>query len=93
MANKKSALKELRKTYKRSEHNLRIKTHVKWLYKNCLEQLKAGKNEEAKESAVKFQQAADKAAKRHVISVNRARRKKASLTKELNKAEQVKATA
>ncbi|MFZ6015501.1 MAG: 30S ribosomal protein S20 [Patescibacteria group bacterium] len=79
MANKQSALKELRKTKKRTINNARIKTNVKHLYKECLELLKQGKTEEAKVKAKEFQQASDKAAKRHVISQNRAKRKNSAL--------------
>ena len=79
MPNKQSALKELRKSKKRATHNRRILTNVKHIYKECLELVKDNKLEEAKKLAIKFQQAADKAAKRHVISTNKSRRKKSRL--------------
>jgi len=85
MPNTKSALKELRKSKKRNDHNHRILTNVKHLYKDCVSLIKDNKLEEAKKLAIKFQQAADKAAKRHVISINRSRRKKSALTELLNK--------
>ena len=90
MPNKKSALKELRKTKKRTIHNRRILTNVKHIYKEAISLIKDKKFEEAKKLIIKFQQAADKAAKRHVISVNKARRKKSTLTKLFNNANQTK---
>ncbi|MBD3328658.1 30S ribosomal protein S20 [Candidatus Peregrinibacteria bacterium] len=79
MANKKSALKELRKTQKRTTHNNRMKTHFKHLYRQCVDLIEANEMDKAKEKAVEFQQTADKAAKRHIISRNRANRKKSAL--------------
>jgi len=84
MPNKKSAIKELRKTKKRTANNARIKTNVKHLYKECVDLMSENKTQEAKEIAAQFQQAIDKAAKRRVISTNRARRKKAAISKILN---------
>ena len=89
MANKQSALKELRKTKKRTAHNALIKTHVKHLFRECMDLINAGDMTKAKEKVALFQQAADKAAKRHIISVNRARRKKAALTAFINNKRQV----
>jgi len=90
MPNTKSALKELRKSKKRAVHNHRILTNVKHIYKDCVALIKENKLEEAKKLAIKFQQAADKAAKRHVISINRSRRKKSALSALLNKAAVIK---
>jgi len=84
MANKKSAIKELRKTKKRTSHNQKIKAHVKYLFKQSTELIKLGKLDEAKKATINFQQAVNKAAKTHVISLNRARRKTSSLMKALN---------
>lgn len=79
MANKKSALKELRKTKKRTTKNDRMKTHFKHLYRQCVDLIEANEIEKAKEKAVDFQQIADKTAKRHIVSKNRANRKKSAL--------------
>lgn len=79
MANKKSALKELRKTKKRTAHNNSMKTHFKHLFRECTDLIQAGETNKAKEKAIEFQQIADKAAKRHIISKNRVNRKKAAL--------------
>ncbi len=84
MPNKPSAEKELRKSKKRAVQNLRLKTHVKTLYKKSLEALNAGKLDEAKKLAAQFQQVVDKAAKRNAVSMNRSRRKKSALAKILN---------
>jgi ribosomal protein S20 len=84
MANKQSALKEIRKTVKRTEHNSRIKTNFKHLFRACTDLIQDGDMEGAKAKAIEFQQTADKAAKRHVISKNRANRKKAALAAMLN---------
>jgi ribosomal protein S20 len=84
MANKQSALKEIRKTIKRTEHNSRIKTNFKHLFRACTDLIEAGDMVNAKVKAAEFQQTADKAAKRHIISKNRADRKKAALSAMLN---------
>ncbi len=80
MANKQSALKEIRKTIKRTEHNSRIKTNFKHLFRSCTDLIQAGDKEGAKAKAIEFQKAADKAAQRHIISKNRVDRKKSALT-------------
>lgn len=77
-------MKDLRQSKKRHEHNLRIKTNVKQTYKQAQELIKAGKTDEAKPIIVKFQKAADKAAKVNAISRNKARRKTSALMKTLN---------
>ncbi|MDF1497126.1 MAG: 30S ribosomal protein S20 [Patescibacteria group bacterium] len=84
MANKQSALKEIRKTIKRTEHNSRVKTNFKHLFRACADLIQAGDKEGAKAKAVEFQKAADKAAQRHIISKNRVNRKKAALAALLN---------
>ncbi|MFA6447401.1 MAG: 30S ribosomal protein S20 [Patescibacteria group bacterium] len=81
MPNKQSAIKELRKTKKRTQHNIRIKTRVKQLFKLCNELIVSGNIEEAKKTALQFQKMVDKAAKENVISENRSRRKKSALMK------------
>lgn len=84
MPNKKAAIKDLRQSKKRQEHNLRIKTNVRQTFKQAQELLKAGKTEEVKPIITKFQKAADKAVKLKVISRNKARRKKSTLMKAVN---------
>ncbi|MFH1078141.1 MAG: 30S ribosomal protein S20 [Patescibacteria group bacterium] len=84
MPNKPSAKKELRKSQTRTIANARIKTNVKALYKNGLELAKTSKKSDAVAHAQKFQQAVDKATKRHVISKNKAIRMKSTLSKHVN---------
>ena len=85
MPNKPSAIKELRKTKKRTAHNARIKMNVKALHKKCLELLAAGKLDEAKKAAALYQKAIDKAALHMVVSKNRSNRKKSALMRAINK--------
>ena len=80
MANKQSALKEMRKTIKRTEHNSRVKTNFKHLFRSCTDLIQSGDMEGAKAKAIEFQQTADKAARRHIISKNRVNRKKSALS-------------
>ncbi|MHB8830639.1 MAG: 30S ribosomal protein S20 [Patescibacteria group bacterium] len=81
MPNKPSAMKELRKTKKRTVHNVRIKTNVRALLSKCKELVAKGDFEEAKKTAILLQRAADKAAKVNVLSDNSANRKKARIMK------------
>ncbi|MBU1349103.1 30S ribosomal protein S20 [Patescibacteria group bacterium] len=84
MPNKPSAKKDLRKSLVRAKANTRIKTNVKSLYKKGLELAKESKKVEAEGTVQSFQQAVDKASKRRVISTNKARRMKSTLTKRVN---------
>jgi small subunit ribosomal protein S20 len=83
MPNKHAAIKDLRKNKRRAERNVRVKVNVKALYKKAKTLLAEGKKSEAKEIALKFQQAADKAAKTGVLTKNTASRKKSSVMKAL----------
>jgi ribosomal protein S20 len=74
MPNKHAAIKDLRKNKRRAARNLREKTNVKSLIKQLKTLVKEGKKKEALEVANKLQQAAAKAAKRHVIHANKASR-------------------
>ncbi len=81
MPNKHAAIKDLRKNKRRAARNLREKTNVKSLIKQLKELVKDGKKSEAEALVSKLQQAADKAAKRNVIHMNKARRIKAQAMK------------
>ncbi len=83
MPNKPSALKALRKAKKQTQHNARIRQHVKTLFKKTLELSRLGNKEAGLTAYLKFQQAADKAAKVGVVHRNAANRKKSSLAKAL----------
>lgn len=78
-------MKELRKTKKRTVHNVRIKTNVRALLAKCKALVAKGDFEEAKKTAVLLQRAVDKGAKVNVISSNSANRKKAMIMKMVSK--------
>ncbi len=85
MPTKHAALKDLRKTRKRTARNLRLKTHMRHLWKSAQDLVKAGQKSEAKTAVLKFQQIADKAAKHRVISQNAVDRRKAALMRSFAK--------
>lgn len=78
---KKSAIKDLRKSRKKSSVNKNIKTHVKFLFSQTIGLIKQGKKSEAYDSQKTFQQAIDKAVKVRVFANNTAARKKTALAK------------
>ncbi len=80
-----SALKELRKSLRRKERNLKLKNKIKQLRKNILELLKENKVKEAKNLLPQFYKAVDKAAKTHYIHKNKAARLKSTIAQKLNK--------
>jgi len=82
MAQTKSAIKELRKTKKRTIHNKAIKAHLNYLEKKFLKTVAKDKKE-AKAIYVQLQQALDKAAKVNVLKKNTASRKKSRLAKRM----------
>ncbi len=79
MANKKQALKYIRKTEKRMEQNRSARSYLKTLNKKALalsdEQDEAVRQETAREVVSAF----DRAAQKGIIHPNKASRKKASL--------------
>ena len=86
MPNKKSGLKELRKTKKRTVTNLRKKRTIKDLAKAMLKFVEAGDANEAKKLFPKFQKQVDKAAKTNLIKKNNASRKKSRMSAAIKKA-------
>lgn len=86
MPNQHAAVKDLRKNRRHAKHNLRIKTHLKSLYRTALELVKDKKSSESKAAFQSFQQAVDKATKRNILSRNAASRKKSALAQALKKA-------
>jgi small subunit ribosomal protein S20 len=86
MPNKHAAIKDLRKSKKRTVANRRMKTHVKSLIHQFENLLKEGKKTEAAALAPKLQQALDKAGKGNVIHPNKASRKLSSVHRALVKA-------
>jgi small subunit ribosomal protein S20 len=83
MPNKKSAVKELKKTVKRNASNKKINDKLKNLVKANLKQIKAI-DKKVKEEFAKTIKAIDKAAKKGVIKKNTAGRKKSKLMKKIN---------
>lgn len=78
-------MKSLRQTKKRQAINARVKVDTKAKFKNIDALIKEGKLDEAKKLVAGFQKAIDKAAKNHIISKNKANRKKANLMKKISK--------
>ena len=83
MAQTKSAIKELRKTKKRTIHNKAITARLNYLERRFLKTVAKDKKE-AKAVYIQLQQALDKAAKVNVLKKNTASRKKSRLAKKLS---------
>ncbi len=82
MANTKSAIKNHRKTIKRTLHNRSRKSRIKTLAKNVQKLAADGSDKAAlKQAAIAFISAMDKAAKTKLVHVNKANRAKASVAK------------
>lgn len=82
MANTKSAIKNNRKTIKRTLHNRSRKSRIKTLAKKVQQLAAAGSDKEAlKNAAIDYVSAMDKAAKTNLIHGNKANRAKASVAK------------
>ena len=84
MPNTKSAKKELRKSTKNKELNLKFKREFKELVKKSQKAIEAG-DEKAKELVGKALKAIDKAAEKEIIKKNTRDRKKSRLHQALNK--------
>ncbi len=76
MANTKSAVKYVRKTERRTDHNRGVKSRLKSLARNVKKAEAAGNKEEAGKIAREFVSSLDKAAKRGIIHANVAKRHK-----------------
>lgn len=85
MPNKRSAMKELRKSQKRGVQNLRVKRTIKQLAKDILKAVEENKLDEAKKILPSFQKAVDKASKIGVIKKNTAARKKSRINARIKK--------
>jgi len=84
MPNKKSAMKELRKSKKLSAYNKAIKENIKTLIKKSRKAIDA-KDKKAAELVADTHKALDKAAQRGVIKKNTKDRKKSRLHLKMNK--------
>lgn len=83
MPNKKSAVKELRKTVKRNAANKKMSSKLKDMIKTNFKQVTAN-DQQVKESYIKTIKAIDKVAKKGIIKKNTAARKKSRLMKQVN---------
>ena len=89
MPNKKSAMKELRKSKKLSAYNKAIKENIKTLIKKSRKAIDV-KDAKAEELVAETHKALDKAAQRGVIKKNTKDRKKSRLHLKMNKAKSTK---
>lgn len=81
MANTKTAIKNMRKTERRTQQNRAIKSRLRTLHRNLLALGAEGSAEEKKAAASRYVSALDKAAKTDVIHRNVAQRQKAKCSK------------
>ncbi|MBI4239545.1 30S ribosomal protein S20 [Candidatus Uhrbacteria bacterium] len=84
MPHKQAAIKALRQTKKRTEHNALVKKNIAYLRKSSLKAVAAKDLGKAQEYFVKLQKAIDKAAGKNIIKKNTAARKKARLIKKIH---------
>jgi small subunit ribosomal protein S20 len=78
MANKKSAIKEIRKTATNTARNLGVKTRLKTLTKQARAALAGDDQDAARKAVTSMLSAYDKAVKSNIVHKNKARRYKAS---------------
>ncbi len=81
MANTPSAKKNIRKTVRQTTRNRAVKTRLKTLRKSVRQASSSGDAEAARQAAIHFVSAVDKAAKTKVIHRNAARRMKSAYAK------------
>lgn len=79
-----SALKELRKSLRRRERNLKLKNAIKSTRKRIIKAITEKDINTAKSLLSQFYKIVDKAAKRNYIHQNKAARLKSSLTEKVN---------
>jgi len=84
MPNKPSAMKELRKSEKRSEQNNLFKRQVEFAVKQTRKAIDAGKKEEAQKLLLIAMKLIDKSAQKRMIKANTASRRKSRLNKAVN---------
>jgi small subunit ribosomal protein S20 len=81
MPQRRTAKKELRKTKKRREQNLRVKGEIKSVVKKFKKSLQSGDAASRKKELNEVYKTLDKAAKKKIIHPNKAARKKSRLSK------------
>lgn len=79
-----AAKKSVRQNERRRKRNLNLQNKMKRRLKNFNALIEDGKIKEAKEKLPQVYKAIDKAAKRNIISDNKASRKKSQLAKKIN---------
>lgn len=82
MANTKSALKNIRKSSKLTDHNRQVRSRLRTMAKKA----KSAEGDEGRSAATAYISALDKAAKRGIISPNKASRHKSALASKVAKA-------
>ncbi len=86
LANTKSAIKNIRKSERRRQHNKDYRSRARTMVKKTRLLIEAGELEQAQETALVAAKALDKAAKTRVLHPNNAARRKSRLMKQLNRA-------
>lgn len=86
MARTKSAIKRIRSSAKKREHNRAIRSRARTYIKRVNRLIAEGRLEEASAVAIQAISALDKAAEKGVIHRNNAARRKSRLMKKLNQA-------
>jgi len=81
---KKSAIKHLRQTKKRTGRNSKIKSELKEFIKKARKAISVGDKTKLQELSIRLQKIIDKAAQKRVIKKNNAARKKSRLMKQIN---------
>lgn len=86
MPNTRSAAKQMRQTKKRQARNVAVKSELKTLIRRFRESVASGDQEDSLERLRRAQAKLDKAAKKGIIHVNTASRKKSRLQHHFNAA-------
>jgi small subunit ribosomal protein S20 len=84
LANTKSAIKNIRKSRRRAEHNKAIYSRAHTAVRNARKMIEAGKQEQAHQAIQAAYSALDKAAIKGVIHKNKAARHKSRLMERYN---------
>lgn len=86
MANTQSAIKNIRKSEHRREHNRVFRSRARTFVKKARLQIASGELEEAQATVKQAIKALDKAAQKNIIHKNSAARSKSRLARRLNQA-------
>ncbi len=80
LGNNPSALKRARQNLKRNLRNVSVKSELKTIEKRCIKLIKDGKRDEALEFFKFVSKKLDTAARKRIIHINKAARKKSNLS-------------